>query len=347
MFNSIGRSSNFAQAGKSAADDMVRSFAAARRNSPDYGKLAETAATIRSKEKQAAIKAKAAVTKTGIQAAGEVKAYKTKVKAEGELKQAKRKAGALATAGTMFSTAGSYAGEKRTKREVGSEDSWYDEQIQTQRDKAAELRKQAENYGTTETTDTPSSTGNTGGNEPGKVANATTPTSGQSLALSSGNNTAGQTSGSDGWSRMSRVIRFAEGTLHERGYNTQFTGRQFEDLSRHPRQLNTSGKHTSDAAGAYQFLSTTWDTAKNALNLPDFSVASQEKAGRYLTQQRGVNPDTVFQTKEEFKAAMDKLAPEWASLPYSGVSPQGYGRGSSYYGQGGKKLDELWAVYNN
>ena len=334
MFNSIGRSSNFAQAGKSAADDMVRSFAAARRNSPDYGKLAQTAATIRSEEKQAAIKAQAAVTKTGIQAAGKVTAFKTKFKAEQELKGAKRKAGALATAGKMFSTAGSFAGEKRKKREVGSEDSWYDERIQQLENSAAELREKIKNNGSTETTDTAISTGNTGGNAPGKVTNTTTTTSGQS-------------SGSDGWNRMSRVIRFAEGTSGDRGYNTQFTGRQFDDLSRHPRQLNSSNGYTSDAAGAYQFLSTTWDRAKNALNLPDFSASSQEKAGRYLTEQRGVNPDAVIQTKEEFKAAMDKLAPEWASLPYSGVSPQGYGRGSSYYGQGGKKLDELWAVYNN
>lgn len=173
MFNSIGRSSNFAQAGKSAADDMVRSFAAARRNSPDYGKLAETAATIRSNEKQAAMKAQAAVTKTGIQAAGEVKAYKTKAKAEGELKQAKRKAGALATAGTMFSTAGSFAGEKRQKREVGSEDSWYEERIKGLKESAAELREKFGKHGTTtETTDTTTSTGNTGGGKPGKVSSA-------------------------------------------------------------------------------------------------------------------------------------------------------------------------------
>tara|TARA_Y100000289_G_C3899717_1_gene138499 strand:- start:7 stop:1002 length:996 start_codon:yes stop_codon:yes gene_type:complete len=331
MFNSIGRSSNFAQAGKSAADDMVRSFAAARRNSPDYGKLAETAATIRSNEKQAAMKAEASVAKAGIQAAGQVKSFKTKSKAEQELKGAKRKAGALATAGKMFGTAGSFAGEKRTKREVGSEDSWYDERIKGLEKSAAELRKKIENNGTTtETTGTTTPTGNTGGSKPGKVSSA-----------------AGQTSGSDGWNRLSRVIRFGEGTTGDRGYNTQFTGRQFEDLSRHPRQINSSNGYSSDAAGAYQFLSTTWDRAKNALNLPDFSVSSQEKAGRYLTEQRGVNPDAVIQTKEEFKAAMDKLAPEWASLPYSGVSPEGYGKGSSYYGQGGKSLDELWSLYNS
>ena len=185
MFNSIGRSSNFAQAGKSAADDMVRSFAAARRNSPDYGKLAETAATIRSEEKQAAIKAQAAVTKTGIQAAGEVKAYKVKTKTEGELKGAKRKAGALATAGKMFSTAGSFAGEKRKKREVGSEDSWYEERIKELQESAAELReKSGKNGTTTETTDTTTSTGNTGGGKPGKVSStAGTSGGGQETAM--------------------------------------------------------------------------------------------------------------------------------------------------------------------
>ena len=184
MFNSIGRSSNFSQAGKSAADDMVRSFAAARRNSPDYGKLAETAATIRSEEKQAAIKAQTAVTKTGIQAAGEVTAFKTKFKAEQELKGAKRKAGALATAGTMFSTAGSFAGEKRKKREVGSEDSWYDERIQQLEDSAAELRKKIKNNGSTETTNTTTSTGNTGGAKPGKVSSAaSTSGGGQETAM--------------------------------------------------------------------------------------------------------------------------------------------------------------------
>ena len=42
---------------------------------------------------------------------------------------------------------------------------------------------------------------------------------------------------------------------------------------------------------------------------------------------------------------MDKLAPEWASLPYSTTSPGGFGNGSSYYGQGGKSLLDLWERY--
>lgn len=152
-------------------------------------------------------------------------------------------------------------------------------------------------------------------------------------------------SASLGWRKLSNVIRFGEGTLGSSGYNTQFTGTTFTDTSKHPRQSRSGGGYTSDAAGAYQFLSSTWDGAKNALGLTDFSPESQEKAGRYLTQKRGVNPDQVFETKAEFKEAMDKLAPEWASLPYSGISPSGYGGGSSYYGQGGKTLDELWEIY--
>ena len=68
------RTGNYSTAGKAAADDTVRAFAAARRNSPDYGKMAQQAQAIRSKVKGEGIKAATAVTKTGIQAAGELKA---------------------------------------------------------------------------------------------------------------------------------------------------------------------------------------------------------------------------------------------------------------------------------
>ena len=86
---------------------------------------------------------------------------------------------------------------------------------------------------------------------------------------------------------------------------------------------------------ANQFLSTTWDEAKSALNLKDFSPASQEAAGKYLTQRRGVDTSKVYTNIGDFTKAINKLAPEWASLPYQGVSPSGHGNGSSYYGQGG------------
>ena len=119
-----------------------------------------------------------------------------------------------------------------------------------------------------------------------------------------------------------------------------FGGRQFTDMSRHPNSPMATGWGTqSEAAGKYQFMKPTWDMAKNALGLKDFSRESQEKAGRYLTQQRGVNPDQVITTREEFVKAMDKLAPEWASLPAS------YKGGKSHYGQPSKNTDELWKIY--
>lgn len=330
MFNSIGRSSNFAQAGKSAADDMVRSFAAARRNSPDYGKLAQTAATIRSQEKQAAMKAAAAVTKTGIQAAGNVQSTKIKIEAEGNLKKSKRKAGALATAGQLFGTAGSYAGEKRSKREVGSEDSWYENRIQKNKDKAAELRKQAENYGSTsKATDTTTATGNTGGNGSGKV-NSTTDSSGGSLAQSYGKN----------WHALQTVIRQVEGTRGEKGYNTRYGGHQFEGFDAHPNIAETTSWGTkSEAAGAFQFMKPTWDHTSKSLGLTDFSPKSQQEAGRYLTQGRGVNPDADLSDFNTFASSISKLSPEWAGLPNSTNGRTGY------HGQANADMKELHQLY--
>ena len=337
MFQSIGRRGNYANAGRVAADDLVRSFAAARRNSTDFGKIAQSAAAIRSNEKVKAIQRGSEVLKTGIAAASRVNSEKQKIAIEQTVSKSKRKAGALAVAGNMFGNAGQYFGEKRTKRTVGAEDSYYDGRIKTNRDKAADYREQAEaidltgNFTTTEIPD--SSTPSTSTTS----TTTTTPTT-----------TNGQTSGAtDGWSKLSKVIRHAEGTTGDVGYTTQFTGTQFSDLSRHPRQKRSSNGHTSDAAGAYQFLSTTWDEAKSALGLKDFSPASQEAAGKYLAQRRGVDTSKVYTNIEDFTKAINKLAPEWASLPYQGVSPSGHGKGSSYYGQGGIDINKAWELYNS
>ena len=170
MFNSIGRSSNFAQAGKSAADETVRAFAASRRNAPKYGELAQKAQKLRTEEKIAAWKAESEVATAGIQAQTDVKTNQIKLDAKSDYANAKRKAGALATAGKMFGTAGSFMGEKRDRREVGSEDAWFDEQIKTAEDKAAELRDQAGSIGT----DTDLVEPQTGGVAP-KVQNAPLP----------------------------------------------------------------------------------------------------------------------------------------------------------------------------
>lgn len=132
MFNSIGSSSNFAQAGKSAADETVRAFAAARRNSTNFGKLAQKAATLRSEEKIAAMKAAQHVTKAGITAKTNVKTNELNLEGKEALRKGKRKAGALAAGGKLIASAGEYMNEPRKKRTIGSEDSWYDKQIKAQ-----------------------------------------------------------------------------------------------------------------------------------------------------------------------------------------------------------------------
>ena len=112
QFNSIGRSSNFAQAGKSAANDTLKSFIASRRNAPDYGKIVKKGMENRSAEKRAAIQTSAQVHKAGIKAKSGIEAYGIKEKAKRDLKQSQRKAGALGAAGKMFGGIANAGGEK-------------------------------------------------------------------------------------------------------------------------------------------------------------------------------------------------------------------------------------------
>lgn len=130
------------------------------------------------------------------------------------------------------------------------------------------------------------------------------------------------------------VIRYAEGTAHADGYRTLFGGGTFDGYADHPRISVTrpSGARTitSTAAGAYQFLSKTWDDVRAALNLPDFSPASQDLAAAWLIRRRGALAD-VFAGR--FEAAIKKCALEWASLP------------GSPYGQPVKTLAQVQKIF--
>ena len=173
MFNI--QTGNYAQAGNAAANDAIKSFAAARRNSPDYGKMVQQAAALRSKQKVEGINAAAQVTRAGIQTAGSVKKTEVIETARRGRDKAKRKAGALAAAGKMFATAGQFGGEKRTKREI-SDTSPLDSRIESLRSKASELRTQAEGVTIPQaSSSTPSS--NTGGGASTNSGSSSTPIS--------------------------------------------------------------------------------------------------------------------------------------------------------------------------
>jgi muramidase (phage lysozyme) len=115
------------------------------------------------------------------------------------------------------------------------------------------------------------------------------------------------------------LIRVPEGNIGEDGYRIMFTGKRFSSFADHPRQLQSANGISSDAAGAYQFLSTTWDS----LSLPDFTPENQDKGAIALIKRRGAYQNIV---DGNLRAALDKCSWEWASLP-----PGRYGQPSISY----------------
>lgn len=130
------------------------------------------------------------------------------------------------------------------------------------------------------------------------------------------------------------MIRAGEGTSDPDGYRRHFGGKLFDGWQDHPRVAITAGlgknQYTSTAAGAYQFLSRTWDECAAAMGLPDFSPASQDKAAVFLIDRRRALDDVLAGRVEQ---AIAKCAREWASLP------------GSPYGQPTRSLDEALRTY--
>ncbi len=127
-----------------------------------------------------------------------------------------------------------------------------------------------------------------------------------------------------------RVIRTGEGTADAGGYSRLYGGGTFSSYADHPRQKITKWGITSTAAGAYQFLSSSWDETRRLMGLKDFSPASQDLAAVGRIAARGALQDVIA---GRFTTAMRKLNKEWASLP------------GSPYGQRTLKFDAALAVY--
>lgn len=132
-----------------------------------------------------------------------------------------------------------------------------------------------------------------------------------------------------------RVIRAGEGTSDEDGYRRHFGGRLFDSFSDHPRVAITAGlgrnQYTSTAAGAYQFLSRTWDGLVRQYGFADFAPRTQDIAALALIDGRRALDDVLA---GRIQAAIRKCAPEWASLP------------GSPYGQPTKTLEQALATYS-
>jgi muramidase (phage lysozyme) len=130
------------------------------------------------------------------------------------------------------------------------------------------------------------------------------------------------------------MLTHGEGTAGPNGYRTLYGGGLFDHFADHPRipvRAVLGGRViTSTAAGRYQFLARTWDGVRDALDLPDFSPASQDVAAVYLIRRRGALEDV---RAGRFDDAVRKCAKEWASLP------------GSPYGQPVVSIDRARALY--
>lgn len=115
------------------------------------------------------------------------------------------------------------------------------------------------------------------------------------------------------------VIRRGEGTADPLGYSRLVGGGEFASFADHPRIVKSGifkngTAWRSSAAGAYQFLASTWDETARAMALPDFSPASQDRGAVGRIAARGALEDVKA---GRFDVAVKKIATEWASMPGS------------------------------
>jgi len=117
------------------------------------------------------------------------------------------------------------------------------------------------------------------------------------------------------------TIAAAEGTASPDGYRIQYTGTKFASFSDHPREMRCGRRYRkklcSDAAGRYQFLSTTWDRFAKKFGVRDFSPENQDWMAIELIREKGALEDIEAGRLE---SAVRKLAYIWPSFRRYGGS---------------------------
>ncbi len=108
------------------------------------------------------------------------------------------------------------------------------------------------------------------------------------------------------------TIAYSEGTFNQNGYRTCFTGVLFSNFVDHPRMRHAKRSFCSDAAGRYQFLSSTWDYISKKMGLKNFQPRNQDRAALQLIYERSALDDLK---KGRFPLVLKKTASVWASFP--------------------------------
>ena len=107
-----------------------------------------------------------------------------------------------------------------------------------------------------------------------------------------------------------KTIRKGEGTLGVKGYSTLVGGERFNTFIHHPNIYKP--KYKSTAAGAYQFLYSTWSNDAKALRLIDFTPNNQDIAALYEINKAGALYDVL---NGNIESAINKTNRVWVSLP--------------------------------
>ncbi len=311
-FNSV-KGGNFTSGAKAVNRSADQMFAASRESAPDFTGISKAAIASRTKERNAATESQGLKDVANIKADNLIDRTKIKVKSDKDVasakRPAKRMAGVVAGLGTIATTGAMMIQDKRDKAEDAKHRAAADQRWAEQQQARLKLFKDGKNTNT-ETIEPfvpepfpefkPSSRStNTSSTDEGTT----------SMPLSG----AGK-----GWSPLSKTIQFSEGTYKPDGttnYNLGYGGTTFTDLSKHPDTVWHTDSGSSAAAGAYQFMPETYTRASTALGLTDFSPTSQEKAGEWLAQKRGVDTGKLYTTRAGLKAAFHQMSPEWAGLP--------------------------------
>ena len=289
-FASLGGQSNYAQAGKAVARDAAKTFDVARKNSVDFGGLAQAAMKVRSNEKIAAMKAEASVTKSSINA-----------QAYGKVKDAKRD---IAKSGVMRKAGGLIAlGMDGFRKEEKTDYSSMRERIDRDRAKATELRTQSEAIDTTPKP-TETSAANTGG----------TATSSASTTSSSGNvssDISAQHSAGGGILSKAQIKQYAEQAGFSPENAATVVGIAGGESGYDPTNSTVrSGLHAKTGEDSVGLMQINWGYHKDSGWLQGLGINKREdlfdpvknmKAAKYLYDGRGNFGDWTVHNKGIYK----------------------------------------------
>lgn len=139
-----------------------------------------------------------------------------------------------------------------------------------------------------------------------------------------------------------RVIRERESSQDDSAYSVINGGAHFTSFADHP----FAGQRTppAKAAGAFQFIASTWSDVQQQYGMPDFSPASQDAGAVARLIYRGALEDVLA---GRFAAAVARCRHEWTSLPGAAESSGSWTMDKAlavYRKWGGRTDDELAAL---